>query len=145
MRAAGPYRSRRKARAAASSTGATYRQMYPLVRVDKLHPENGPEKMTVCRFVPPGHDAELTVRHTLLIDYHGVISDGERLPGEWQRLLGEFFIPRFGHSPREWAAANGAALARSIERQQAARGDAVAEEFRRSGVRRRRRATSRAH
>lgn len=74
----------------------------------------------------------MTPRRTLLLDHHGVITDGARLPGEWRRLLGEFFIPRFGHSPQEWAAANRGALARSIERQQAARGDAVEEEFRRA-------------
>src|SRR5579859_2085533 len=55
-------------------------------------------------------------RRNLLIDYHGVISDGERLPAEWRRLLGEFFSPRFGRAPSVWAEANRYALARSLER-----------------------------
>ena len=71
-------------------------------------------------------------RTTLLIDYHGVISDGERLPLEWQRLLGEFFMPRYGKGATVWAEANMKALGRSIERQRALRLDAHAEEFRRA-------------
>jgi len=49
-------------------------------------------------------------RTTLLIDYHGVISDGERLPLEWQRLLAEYFMPRYGKSASVWADANMEAL-----------------------------------
>ena len=73
-------------------------------------------------------------RRTLLLDHHGVISDGERMPVEWQRLLGDFLIPRYGHTPREWADANGIALERSIKRQQAARERVLAEEFRRADL-----------
>lgn len=73
-----------------------------------------------------------TQRRTLLIDYHGVISDGGRLPLEWQRLLGEFFMPRFGGNAAVWADANMQALARSIDRQRALQLDAHAEEFRRA-------------
>jgi HAD superfamily hydrolase (TIGR01509 family) len=69
---------------------------------------------------------------TLLIDYHGVISDGERLPLEWQRLLGDFFAPRYGKSATVWASANMRALGRSIERQRALQLGAHAEEFRRA-------------
>lgn len=71
-------------------------------------------------------------RRTLLLDYHGVISDGERLPLEWQRLLAEFFMPRYGSSASVWADANMKALTRSIHRQQAAQLDVQAEEFRRA-------------
>lgn len=53
---------------------------------------------------------------TLLLDYHGVISDGDRLPEQWRTLLGEFFVPRFGGDPRAWGRANNKALARSLER-----------------------------
>ena len=73
-------------------------------------------------------------RRTLLLDHHGVISDGERMPEEWRRLLGEFLSPRFGHTPREWADANRVALERSIARQHAAREQVLAEEFRRADL-----------
>ncbi len=58
-------------------------------------------------------------RRSLLLDYHGVISDGERLPAEWRRLLGDFLTPRFGMSPEVWAEANRHALTRSLARAQA--------------------------
>lgn len=73
-------------------------------------------------------------RRTLLVDYHGVISDGERLPAEWRRILGEFLTPRFGATPEVWAEANPHALARSLERMRARTTDpssAQYEEFRR--------------
>ena len=57
-----------------------------------------------------------TSRRTLLLDHHGVISDGERMPGEWRRLLGEFLTPRFGATPQVWADGNRVALARSVAR-----------------------------
>jgi HAD superfamily hydrolase (TIGR01509 family) len=55
-------------------------------------------------------------RRYVLLDYHGVISDGERLPAEWRRLLGEFLGPRFGGSPEIWASANRHALVRELQR-----------------------------
>jgi len=58
-------------------------------------------------------------RRSLLLDYRGVISDGERLPAEWRRLLSDFLTPRFGRSPDLWAEANRHALARSLARAQA--------------------------
>jgi HAD superfamily hydrolase (TIGR01509 family) len=55
------------------------------------------------------------LRH-LLLDYHGVISDGEKLPREWRRLLDEFLMPRYGGTADAWANANRRAMARSLER-----------------------------
>ncbi len=71
-------------------------------------------------------------RRTLLIDYHGVISDGDRLPLEWRRLLADFFMPRYGKSASVWADANMTALRRSIDRQHPLWLDVHAEEFRRA-------------
>lgn len=51
---------------------------------------------------------------------------------EWQRLLGEFFMPRYGGSATRWAEANRQSLACSIRRQQAVEPGVPAEEFRRA-------------
>lgn len=71
-------------------------------------------------------------RRALLLDYHGVISDGERLPEEWRRLLGEFFAPRFGGQPEAWADANRVAFRHSLERLRALGPGVDDEEWRRA-------------
>ena len=42
----------------------------------------------------------------VFLDDGGVLNDNERRLPEWQRLLGEFFAPRFGGTPRAWGDAN---------------------------------------
>jgi len=44
------------------------------------------------------------------------MSDGERLPAEWRRLLREFLGPRFGGFGEIWSSANRHALSRELER-----------------------------
>src|SRR3989442_9255695 len=58
------------------------------------------------------------MKRALFIDWHGVLTDAEKLPAEWRRLLGEFFPPRLGGAPEAWAEANRGAIARSFARLQ---------------------------
>ncbi len=43
---------------------------------------------------------------TLFLDDGGVISNNQERAPQWQRFVGEFFVPRLGGSMEEWAAAN---------------------------------------
>ncbi|MEX1007897.1 MAG: HAD family hydrolase [Acidimicrobiia bacterium] len=42
----------------------------------------------------------------VFLDDGGVLNDNRRRAAEWQRLIGEFFVPRLGGTPAGWAAAN---------------------------------------
>ena len=42
----------------------------------------------------------------VFLDDGGVLNDNERRAPGWRRLLGEFFAPRFGGTPRAWGDAN---------------------------------------
>lgn len=42
----------------------------------------------------------------VFLDDGGVLNDNERRAAEWRRLLGEYFVPRFGGTAEAWAEAN---------------------------------------
>ena len=42
----------------------------------------------------------------IFLDDGGVMSDNDRRAPQWQRLVGEFFAPRLGGDPAEWARMN---------------------------------------
>jgi len=50
--------------------------------------------------------APVSAIRVVFLDDGGVLNDNERRAPEWRRLLGEYFVPRFGGTPEAWAAAN---------------------------------------
>ena len=43
---------------------------------------------------------------TIFLDDGGVMNDNSRRPEQWQRLIGEYCVPRLGGTMEQWAAAN---------------------------------------
>jgi beta-phosphoglucomutase-like phosphatase (HAD superfamily) len=58
-------------------------------------------------------DSKLPV---IFLDDGGVMNDNERRGADWRRLVGQYFAPRLGGSPEEWARANVIAAERYGER-----------------------------
>ncbi len=58
--------------------------------------------------------------YTLFIDDGGVLSDNSRRAPEWRRLIAEFFPPRLGGEPDDWAEANRATWRQVAEAHQPA-------------------------
>lgn len=54
--------------------------------------------------------------NALFLDAAGVLLDTDRMPAQWQRLVGEFLAPRLGGKPSAWAAANVYAAGRMFDR-----------------------------
>jgi FMN phosphatase YigB (HAD superfamily) len=52
----------------------------------------------------------------VFLDIYGVLMDASALAAEWQRLVGEFLIPRLGGTPDAWGAANKYAAERMFAR-----------------------------
>jgi FMN phosphatase YigB (HAD superfamily) len=52
----------------------------------------------------------------VFLDDGGVINDNSRRAPQWERLVGEFFVPRLGGTREQWAAANRKAIRPTIER-----------------------------
>jgi phosphoglycolate phosphatase-like HAD superfamily hydrolase len=48
----------------------------------------------------------MTTSLAVFIDDGGVMNDNERRGAQWQRLVGEFFVPLLGGSPAAWEEAN---------------------------------------
>jgi FMN phosphatase YigB (HAD superfamily) len=44
--------------------------------------------------------------HHIFLDDGGVLNDNSLRAPQWQRLVGEFFVPRLGGTPEAWAEAN---------------------------------------
>jgi HAD superfamily hydrolase (TIGR01509 family) len=45
-------------------------------------------------------------RPVIFLDDGGVMNENRRRAGQWQRLVGEFFVPRLGGTPDGWISAN---------------------------------------
>ncbi len=56
------------------------------------------------------------VLRAVFLDVDGVLVDGERLPAEYQRLMGEVLSPALGRSPADWGRANAATFPLLFER-----------------------------
>jgi FMN phosphatase YigB (HAD superfamily) len=56
------------------------------------------------------------VTTALFLDVYGVLMDPSALAPQWQRLVGEFLVPRLGGEPDAWGAANKYAAERMFAR-----------------------------
>src|SRR5581483_8220332 len=50
--------------------------------------------------------AAMTAPDYIFIDNGGVMTDNTRRSGHYRRLVGEFFVPRYGGRPETWEEAN---------------------------------------
>ena len=55
------------------------------------------------------------IKH-IFLDDGGVLNDNDRRAPQWQRLVGEFFVPRLGGTHQAWAEANRRTIASNLER-----------------------------
>src|SRR5688572_939419 len=61
-------------------------------------------------------ERDQTVRGlTVFLDDGGVMNDNRLRGPAWQRLVGEYFVPRLGGEPDAWAAANTTAVEREMD------------------------------
>jgi HAD superfamily hydrolase (TIGR01509 family) len=53
-----------------------------------------------------GEEARMAAKPIILVDDGGVMSDNRLRGSQWQRLVGEFFMPRLGGDAAAWSEAN---------------------------------------
>ena len=55
-------------------------------------------------------EVDLPSRPVIFLDDGGVLNDNRLRGTQWQRMVGEFFVPRLGGTPEAWAEANRALI-----------------------------------